>query len=551
MLFLSLLLAALPQSAVATSEPNATATAAEILALGGNAVDASIAAGFTLAVTYPVAGNLGGGGFLLYRDPNGEAFFLDFREVAPEATDSDFFLDENGDPLPRASRHGWTAAGVPGTVPGMMEAHRRWGSIPWSRIVEPALRLARDGFPVSKAQSQRLGRSAKRLARDPLAKKRLLAHNSEGPPVGFQLHQPELAETLEQIAAYGDAPFRSGPLVEALVAASNARGGALQAEDFESYQPLLRSVRTIRWRGLEVLTATAPSSGGLFLGQCLALLDSFPLAAWGYKDSRSALLIAETSAYAFVDRNRWMGDPAGFDFDPWDLVSKEYLAAMRSHLSPRRYTPPAVLGRMAPAPEKEETTHYSVVDAEGGAVSVTTTLNGAYGAGVMAPGGFLMNNEMDDFAAAPGKPNLYGLVQGPYNAVHPGRRPLSSMCPTIVVREGKVDAVIGSPGGPTILSTVLHLLLNRYVFAMTPRQTVAAPRAHRQDRPPTLLYEAGRFSTSVLSSLRAAGQPLSRASVLGDVNAIFRMPTGAMKAFADPRHHGLAMTMPGPIHANK
>ncbi len=533
--------AAAPQGAVASSEAHATAAGAEILAAGGNAVDAAVATGFALAVTYPVAGNLGGGGFLLHRTASGEAFFLDFREVAPAAAHAAMYLDEEGHPRRRASLRGWLAAGVPGSVPGMAEAHRRWGRLPWERLLAPAIRLAEEGFPVSVAESESLGRATD-LRRDPLAARRFYLPDGAPLPPGALLRQPELAATLRAIAAEGDAAFRSGTIAEELAAASAAGGGILGAADLRDYRPELRPVQRIRWKGLTVLAPTAPSSGGLFLAQCLPALERWPLRTWGWGDGRTAMVLGETTARAFADRNRWLGDPAGFDFDPAALHAPAHLARRFAGVAPGRWTPPTRLGEGAPPSERVQTTHYSVVDSEGAACSVTTTLNGAYGAQVMAPGGFLMNNEMDDFAAAPGRPNQFGLVQGAYNAVAPGRRPLSSMAPVIVEKDGRVDAVLGSPGGPTILTTVLQVLLNRYVFGMRPERAVAAPRFHRQDRPPQVQYEAGRFDGPARLWLDQAGQPLRLRGGIGDVNAVFRRG-GGWCAVADPRRGGAAMVV--------
>ena len=541
-----LLLAALPaltpaQGAAASSEPHATAAAAEVLAAGGNAVDAAVAAGFALAVSYPVAGNLGGGGFLLYRAPDGQAAFLDFREVAPAAATAGMYLGDDGEPLRQASLRGWRAAGVPGSVAGMAEAHRRWGSRPWASLLAPAIRLAEDGFPISAGQSESFGLSASTLGLDPLAASRFYRPDGSPLPPGALLRQPELAATLRAVAERGDRALRNGPVVEELLRASDAAGGIFTAADFAGYQPVLRPVARIEWQGRVVLAPTAPSSGGLYLAQTLGALERFPLRGWGWDDARSIQLIGEASARAFVDRNRWLGDPAGFDFDVGRLSRPDYLERRFGGLSPARWTRPDRLAG-AGRRESEQTTHYSVVDGRGGACSVTTTLNGAYGAKVMAPGGFLMNNEMDDFAAAPGRANQFGLVQGAYNAVAAGRRPLSSMCPVIVEQDGELDAVLGSPGGPTILSTVLQVLLNRYTFGMPPRRAVAAPRFHRQDRPAQLQYEPGRLDAAARHGLEQVGQPLRLRASIGDVNAVFRRG-GRWQAVADPRRGGAAMVV--------
>jgi len=531
-----------PQGAVASSEEQATAAAAAILERGGNAVDAAIALHFALAVTYPAAGNLGGGGFFLHRTAAGEAFFLDFRETAPAAARRDLYLGAGGEVLDDAAQTGWLAVAVPGAVPGMAEAHRRWGSLPWAELIEPARRLAQDGFVVDDSEADGLADNAAVLARDPAA--RAVFFDNSGMPLraGQLCRQPRLAATLAAIADQGEAALRGGPLIGEILAASAAGGGILTAADFADYRPALRPVHRFAWRGLEILSAPPPSSGGIFLQQTLCVLEFFPLVKWGRQDPRTVLLTAEASAAAFADRNRWLGDPAGLSASVRVLTSAEHLAARRAALDPERYTPPA--GAPAPA-ESHQTTHFSVVDGRGAAVACTTTLNGSYGARVMAPGGFLMNNEMDDFAAAPGSANQYGLVQGDANAIVPGRRPLSSMCPTVVVSEGRVDAVLGSPGGPTILSTVMHVLLARYVFGLDPAAAVAAPRGHRQDLPPALQWEEGYVSAEAAARLGELGQPLRRVDGIGDVNAIFRAGA-AWTAIADPRRSGAAQAVTNP-----
>lgn len=526
--------------AVASSQPDATEVGLEILARGGNAIDAAIAVHFALAVTYPAAGHIGGGGFLLYRDASGQAYFLDFRETAPAAATSDLYLNAEGQPITAASRVGWKAVGVPGAVPGMWEAHRRWGQLPWRDLIEPARRLASRGFRVDAREAGRLHQSAPALRLDPMAAS-VFFPNGKVVEVDTLLRQPRLASTLERIRDEGETPLREGAIVADLIAASEAGGGILTAADFRDYRPIMREVWSFPWKGRTILAAPLPSSGGIFLQQVLHTLEATPFRVWGFDDPRSVLFLGEATSAAFRDRNRWLGDPLGLDFDPRDLVEEGYLERRRRSLGSRTYTPP---DRALPAPPVEhlETTHFSVVDGSGAAVSCTTTLNGAYGSKVMAPGGFLMNNEMDDFAALPGAANQYGLVQGNYNGVVAGHRPLSSMCPVIVVEDGRVDAVVGSPGGPRILTTVLQVMLARYAYGMSPQAAVAAPRFHRQDRPPEVQYERLRLDLGLRDALRGMGQPVKVRNGLGDVNAIFRTDLG-WEAVADPRWGGAAGTV--------
>jgi len=532
------------QGAVATSQVDATEVGLEILAQGGNAIDAAIAVHFALAVTYPYAGNLGGGGFLLYRDAEGHAWFLDFREVAPAAATSDLYLDEAGRPVAEASQVGWKAVGVPGAVPGMWDAHQRWGRLPWSDLLKPAEDLARGGYRIDARETSRLENYGQAMRDDAIASE-VFFPQGRALQTDDLFRQPQLAETIGMIREQGVSVMQRGALVDGMIEASEAGGGILQQKDFADYRPTLREVWSFEWDGREVLAAPLPSSGGIFLQQVLFTLEGTPFDVWGFDDPRSIQFLGEATSAAFRDRNAWLGDPASLDFDPHDLVETEYLRRRRRSLGSSTYTPPA---RNLPSPPIEhlETTHFSVVDGAGAAVSCTTTLNGAYGAKVMAPGGFVMNNEMDDFAALPGTANQYGLVQSKYNAVAAGRRPLSSMCPVIVVEDGKVDAVVGSPGGPTILTTVLQVLLARYSYHLSPAASMRAPRFHRQDLPPEVQYETERLNASQKEALRSFGQPIRLRKRLGDVNAIFRTKSG-WEAIADPRYSGSAGEVPNHV----
>jgi gamma-glutamyltranspeptidase / glutathione hydrolase len=530
--------------AAASSEANATLAALEILERGGNAVDAAVALNFALAVTYPAAGNLGGGGFFLYRSPEGESWFLDFREVAPLAATHDMYVRADGSLDSAASTRGWKAAGVPGSVFGMWKAHQRWGKLPWNELVKPAIYLAEQGFRITAGEAAGLNSERAAFEADLRTSEMFVRADGEDWKKGDLLVQTSLASTLHAIAEQGEAAFREGPIVNAMVAASNEGGGILHGDDFATYEPVIRPVHTVDWRGMQVLTVTPPSSGAVFLAQTLDALDRFPLDAWGFRDARTVQLLGEVEAASFRDRNRWLGDPASMERPYGDLLDPGYLNRRARAFRADQYTAP---DDAFPGPPKEsfETTHFSVLDAQGGAASITTTLNSGYGAKVAAPGGFFMNNEMDDFAALPGRANQYGLAQGESNAVVAGRRPLSSMCPVIVVRGGQIDAVIGSPGGPTILTTVLQILLNRYVFEMSPEDAVAAPRFHRQDRPATLRYEPGRLGRPNLLKLRELGQPLAETRSIGDVNAIFR-DGSEWAAVADPRREGLGQVSSKP-----
>ncbi|MFT7517524.1 MAG: gamma-glutamyltranspeptidase/glutathione hydrolase [Myxococcota bacterium] len=525
-------LASQQYGAVSTTERHATQVGLDILAQGGNAIDAAVAVHFALAVTYPNAGNIGGGGFLLYHSPEGSDSFLDFREVAPAAATADMYRD-----LPQSSTLGWRAVGVPGAVPGMWEAHSKYGKLAWSALITPAYTLAKDGFELPQSLCDRLLRYKDTLSLDPGSK--ITFFGSQKMQGGNIFRQPELAHSLELISKDGHSAMRSGHIVDEILRLS-AANGILTAEDFENYQPVWRPVHRFAWRDTEIVCASLPSSGGIFLQQSLSLLEGAPLAVWGFDSPRTIQLIGEATAAAFRDRNRYFGDPKNLKTDISKLLSPEYLAQRRQQISSTSKSK-AHLGNAAMTVESTETTHFSIIDKWGGAVSCTTTLNGNFGAKVMAAG-ILFNNEMDDFAAQPGKANQFGLVQSAANAIVPGHRPLSSMAPTIVLKDGKVDAIIGSPGGPTILTTVLQVILNRYVFNMSPAAAVSAPRFHRQDLPDYIKYESRRISIANINQLRQFHQPLKRVSSLGLVDAIFNYKQ-QWHAISDSRGGGWAQSM--------
>ena len=517
-----------PQGAVASTERHATEVGLGVLEDGGNAVDAAIAIHFALGVTYPNAGNLGGGGFLVYRSPSGENIFLDFREVAPINATLDMYAEEAS-----SSVLGWLAVAVPGAVPGMWEAHQKYGSLPWSRLVSPAYELAKEGFVLSETFCQNLKRYQESLSLDSNSKK--VFFDSQKIVAGTRFVQPELAQSLRLIIEQGVEAFREGYIVDEILRASKANKGVLCAEDFHNYRPQWRTPHCFYWQDKEIVTASLPSSGGLFLQQTLSILEAWPLSLWGKDDPRAVQLIGEASAVAFRDRNQFYGDPDSVSLDLKKLVDENYLQLLRQQVSSSSQSK-SHEGVRYLSNESLETTHFSVLDSFGGAVSCTTTLNSNYGAKVMAAG-ILMNNEMDDFASMPGVPNQFGLVQSPANKIVPGRRPLSSMAPTIIIKDGIVDAVIGSPGGPTILTTVLQVILNRYVFKLSPLSSVGAPRFHRQDYPTYIRYEWARFSTNIKNRLSQFGQAVRQVKSLGLVNAIFRH-NHAIHAVSDPRGDG-------------
>jgi gamma-glutamyltranspeptidase/glutathione hydrolase len=525
------------QAMVVSREDHATQAGLRILQQGGNAIDAAVAVGFALAVTYPSAGNLGGGGFMLIRFADGRSTFLDFRERAPEAASRDMYLDAAGKPT-EDSRTGYRASGVPGTVRGLEYAHRKYGRKGWAGLVQPAVELARQGFPVSWGLSQSL--RAKKLAQF-AASRRIFQGDGRYFEMGEKLVQPELGATLARIARHGAKDFYEGETARRLAEDMASNGGLITLADLRQYQAVERTPLRGSHRGYELLTAPPPSSGGVGVLHMLQVLDGTVYEKSGAGSAAATHYVAEAMKRFFADRARYFGDPDFVKVPVPTLVSRRYAEARRGSIRPDRATPSAEISAgPAPADETSETTHYSVVDAEGTAVAVTYTLNGSYGSGVTASGlGFLLNNEMDDFTAKPGVPNEYGLLQGEANAIQPRKRPLSSMTPTIVTREGQLYLVLGSPGGPTIINTVLLVLLNILDFGMDVQQAVDWPRFHHQWMPDELRLERSGFSPDTVELLRARGHQIQVTERQGDVAAI-QVRDGWLLGAADPRGEGTA-----------
>src|SRR5271165_7117761 len=461
-----------PKAMVASVQPDASDAGVEVMKAGGNAVDAAVAVGFALAVTHPEAGNLGGGGFMLFRRPDGEVHFLDYREKAPSKATADMYLDKDGNVITDMSTVGYKAIAVPSSVAGLAYAQKHWGKLTLQQVMESAIRLARDGFVLDYG-------TAMDLRDDDLAKfpesRRIFQRDGNFYQPGEVFKQPELARTLERIAKNPDG-FYHGDMARELAAAMQKGGGLITADDLAQYKVKERQPIHGTYRGYEVISAPPPSSGGVALVEALNILEGYDLAKEKADSAESIHLISEAYQRAFFDRAEFMGDPDFSKIPVAQLIDKRYGNAWRETIDARRATPSASLRRPAmfsqldsyasahPQPlaatEPNHTTHYSIVDAEGNAVAVTTTLNDAFGSRVTAEGlGFLLNDEMDDFAAKQGVPNNYGLIQGPANAIGPGKRPLSAMTPTIVLKDGKLFLVLGSPGGPTIITTVANVLM--------------------------------------------------------------------------------------------
>jgi len=492
----------------------------EVLRRGGNAIDAAVAVGYALAVVYPVAGNLGGGGFMTIRLADGRATFFDFRETAPGAATETMYLDALGSPMPGASTLGHLAVGVPGSVAGLEHARAHYGTQTREALLAPAIALARDGFVLTDGDVELFALANAELARDPAAAA-IFLQEGKPLPAGARLVQADLAATLRAIAKNGADGFYRGPVAAELVRASRAGGGILSIEDLAGYRVRERVPVACDYRGYRIVSAPPPSSGGVTLCLALNVLEGYPLATWGRDSVDYVHTVAEVLRLAFVDRNTRLGDPDFVANPVEELLDEDYAATLRSRIDPDRAAvsvdlmPPTTLG------ERPQTTHYSVIDAQGNAVSVTTTLNGAFGAKVVGGStGVLLNNEMDDFTIKPGVPNLFGLVQGRANAVAPGKRPLSSMSPSIVTRDGRPLLVIGSPGGPRIITTVLQVILNVIDHGMDVAAAIAAPRLHHQWLPDTLFVEPGRLTAATRAVLEQRGHRIEEGRPWGHAAGI-------------------------------
>ncbi len=527
-----------PKAMVVSAHPLASAVGVDVIKQGGNAIDAAVAVGFALAVVLPDAGNIGGGGFVVHRSAVGDVQAIDYRERAPGGASHDMYLDSAGN-VTDQSLTGHLAAGVPGSVAGLYEAWKRHGSLPWATLLAPAIRLAREGHRVDAERSSDIASDADRLSRFAASQQQFLP-GGHPPPPGTLWKQPDLARTLQLISDSGPDVFYRGQIADLIVAEMQRGGGLITKNDLRRYRPKWRTPIQLRYRGYTIYSMPPASSGGVTMGEILNIMEGYDtLPAFG--TAAYVHLLTEAMRRAFMDRNRWLGDPDFVSMPLERLLSKSYAAALRAQIDPRRATPtpPQAAGRG----EAMHTTHYSIVDANGNATSVTTTLNGGFGSAVtVTGGGFLLNNEMDDFTSAPGKPNMYGLVQGEANAIAPGKRMLSAMTPSIVLDQGgRLVMVVGTPGGPTIITTVAQVILDVLDQGMSLADAVAAPRIHHQALPDVIRYERGGLTDGAVTALRAMGHEVEmRRSTSGIVAAIERTPAGWV-GVADPRYAGGAV----------
>jgi gamma-glutamyltranspeptidase / glutathione hydrolase len=528
------------QGMVVTQEKHASQIGAEILAKGGNAVDAAVAVGFALAVTLPKAGNLGGGGFMvLHRAETGENIAIDYRETAPAAATADMFLDANGNADPEKSRNSALAVGVPGTVAGLALAHANFGSgrFTLAELIAPAVQLARDGVPVEGDLLDSLLLAGPRLQRWPSTAQIFAKADGANWAEGDRLVQAELASSLEAIGREGPRAFYVGPIADAIVGSVREAGGQMTRVDLENYQAMIRAPVRGTYRGREIVSMPPPSSGGVHLVQMLNILEGFPLAKFGAGSPAALHVMIEAMKFAYADRAEFLGDADVVNVPAERLVSKEYAAEQRADIDPDHARAAANIRPDSSALGGGNTTHFSIVDQFGNAVANTTSLNFNYGLGLVAQGaGILLNNTLDDFAAEPGAPNAFGLIGGAANAPGSGKRPLSSMTPTIVLKDGRPELVTGAPGGNRIISTVLQVIVNSIDFGRPIADAVAAPRVHHQWRPDEVLVERG-LPAATIRALEKRGHAVKVGSIFGSAHSIAVTPKGLVGA-ADLRAQG-------------
>ncbi|MER8901748.1 gamma-glutamyltransferase [Mesorhizobium sp. M0772] len=496
---------------VVTAQHLASEVGVEVLKKGGNAVDAAVAVGYALAVVYPNAGNIGGGGFMTIRFKDGKSTFLDFRERAPLAATKTMYLDKDGNPVKGASLDGYLAVGVPGSVAGFEMAREKYGTLPRQDLMAPAIAYAKDGFILDQGDAASFASNAARLAKDPAAAAIFLKPDGKPYGAGERLLQRDLAASLAAISEKGADAFYKGAIAGAIVKASGARGGILAKADFEQYKVRELQPVSCTYRGYEIVSSPPPSSGGVIICEILNVLEGYPLSYLGAGSAETVHVMVEAMRYAYVDRNSALGDPDFVDNPVSKLLDKGYAKEIRDKIDPFRA---GVSQDLMPKGfgESKETTHYSIIDDDGNAVAITYTLNGSFGAGVVADGtGILLNNEMDDFTQKPGVPNLYGLVQGEANAIQPKKTPLSSMSPTIVAKDGKPFMVIGSPGGSRIITITLEAIVNVIDHGMNIQEAIDASRIHHQWLPDTIYVEPFGLSPDTEKLLAGMGYHLDLA----------------------------------------
>lgn len=523
------------KGAVVSAREEASAIGVEIMKKGGSAFDAMIATDLALTVCYPNAGNIAGGGFLVYRTNQGVKGSLDFREKAPLAADANMYLDTEGNVIPKISTLGGLAVGVPGTVAGLYEIHQKFGTLAWEDLVQPAISLAKNGYVVTEKQYK----SFEGKKEDFIAVNGIDTFYAQGFKAGDLVKNEALAVTLEHIAKKGKAGFYEGPVADALIQRVHATGGIITHEDLLTYKPVWRDPVYFKYKDLSIYTMAPPSSGGICLGQIMKMIEPYNVGQYEQNSMEAIQIIVEAERRSYADRSLYLGDPDFVNIPQDSLLDVSYLNERMESFSFENATKsPEINPGTIVWEESEETTHYSIVDPMGNAVAVTTTLNGSYGSKVFVEeGGYFLNNEMDDFSSKPGVPNMFGLIGGKANAIAPQKRMLSAMTPTIVERNGKLAMVVGTPGGSTIITSVLQTLLNVFEYDMDIQTAVTRPRFHHQWLPDVVIFEPNLFSQSLIDSLQGKGYDIKEqySRIIGRVDAILISEDMSLSTGADPR----------------
>jgi gamma-glutamyltranspeptidase/glutathione hydrolase len=523
---------------VVSANPYASEAGTNIMKNGGNAVDALVATQFALAVVYPRAGNLGGGGFAVIRLPNGHTDAVDFRETAPKKAHKNLYLDKNGNVIPGLSTEGGLSIGVPGTVAGLYNIWNKYGRIKnWNTLLQPAITLAEKGFPISKTEAGRFNKYKNQFLKYNPDNKVFIKKNKW--KEGDILQQKELANTLKLIAQNGPEVFYKGEIADEIVNVINKKGGIINKGDLENYKAKFRKPIEVEYRDYKIISMPPPSSGGITLGQLLSITQNYPISKWGSDNLKTIQLMVEAEKRAYADRAKFLGDSDFYPVPIDSLLNKEYLKNRMRNFDFSKATSSDSIsaGKFILQKESFETTHTSIIDPEGMAVSCTTTLNSNFGSKVIVNKyGFFLNNEMDDFSAKPGVPNQFGLIGAEANSIAPGKRMLSSMTPTIVEKNKDIFMVLGSPGGSTIITSVYQVILNVIDFNMNIYQAVQKPRFHHQYLPDVIMYEEGRFDNSTIDSLLQKGYTLKKVKALGVVKAILKNKNGVLEGSGDHRN---------------
>ena len=525
------------QGMVVSTHPAASEIGLAILKKGGNAIDAAVAVNFALAVSHPSAGNIGGGGFLVYRDKSGNVKALDYREKAPSGASRDMYLDAEGKIIPGKSMTGIFSVGVPGTVAGMQEMHEKLGRLPWNELLQPSVDLARNGLVLTEKEARGLNRQRTEFMKENPGKNYLLSVEGKEWKAGDLLVQGDLANTLELILRKKAKGFYKGQTARNIVKEMKAQNGIISKKDLRHYQAIWRTPVKSQYKNYQIIGMPPPSSGGVALAQLLQMVAPYSLKKWGPTSDSTIQVMVEAERRVYADRAKWLGDPDFVKVPVTELIDPTYAASRMTSMNFNQATKSSDIQAGAfPGYESPETTHYSIVDGEGNAVSITTTLNNAYGSKVFVAGsGFLLNDEMDDFSAKAGAPNLYGLIGSKANEIQPNKRMLSSMTPTIVEENGKLKMVVGTPGGSTIITSVFQVVLNTLEMGMNMQQAVEYPRFHHQWMPEKITAEPKRFSEEQQIRLQTKGYIFTPVSAIGLVEGILVLPNGNLQGGADSR----------------